>query len=435
MITKLIQSGSFDFDEPVARVLNTSARNVKLAGFAKAAGIEALFPQLASCTPPENHTVVHVIAVGDSERWGPNRNCDSFSRSDNVRKHRTFVDLGHVFRNHKNQDPSLKIGDVLASAHNDQMDRIELVLALDNEKCRDDIQKMDADNYGGVSMGSRQAKDVCSFCGHEAKTASAHCNHVKYHLGEVAEDGTKIAMLNPDPNYFDISLVWKPADRVAYALRKIASPAGVLGGHDLAREYGMAHDSVKRASLERIASILKTQPAQIRIVRPGNLEALPKSMLKAACSRHGTSAVIGYLHKHGFMLSPADFGELVLNIPGDKMDAACSCFSRPIDEMLEDEQEIPECMSGDQHRADFVDPDVVDDMLTSHISMDAKPVRERAMKVVIIQPEHAKVAQYTDIPELQGLADLYAHYKLAFVSVNHVRSDRVVNAARTFLLP
>lgn len=66
--------------------------------------------------------------------------------------------------------------------------------------------------------------DRCSVCGALRKQAgdSSECDHIKYNLGKIAEDGTQIGTYNDEPTWFDISFVGRPADRIAWNL-KVAS--------------------------------------------------------------------------------------------------------------------------------------------------------------------------------------------------------------------
>lgn len=434
MITKLIQTGAYDFGEQPSRLVDPPSRMQRHLGLAKAAGVNDIFGD-AEIDVPDNHTVVHVIAVGDSDRYGANRNGDEFSRDDNIRKHSSFRDNGHVFRNHKNYDPIHKIGEVLASAHNDPASRIELLLALDNQKCEDELQKVAGGGDLPTSMGSKQAYDVCSFCGHQAKTAAEHCSHVKNHLGEVAENGVKVAMLNPDPNYFDISLVFKPADRVAYTLRnlgeKIASASGTVGGHQLAEAFGLcSYDSEKRASITRLASIMKEQPAVVKAL-PCPLPPPALDELKGVKRRGGDQHLLGKLHDQGLLLSPGDFGQIFLGEDGEKMEAACDEFGPEIDELIAD-GDGPDSLDGE---CEIGGPDIPDEilpMVEDALSMDSQPVKARVIRLSVTP--RAKVAsnRWVDTHELRGLADLYAFYKLAFAHRNQHRPDRLRNLATTF---
>ena len=49
-----------------------------------------------------------------------------------------------------------------------------------------------------------------------------NCDHVKFEMNKVNSDGTKNYVHNPDPSFFDISRVFRPADRTGYTLKKVA---------------------------------------------------------------------------------------------------------------------------------------------------------------------------------------------------------------------
>lgn len=64
----------------------------------------------------------------------------------------------------------------------------------------------------------------CSVCNaiREKPGDKNECDHIKYSLGKIAEDGTQIGTYNDEPKWFDISFVGRPADRIAWNL-KVAS--------------------------------------------------------------------------------------------------------------------------------------------------------------------------------------------------------------------
>lgn len=66
--------------------------------------------------------------------------------------------------------------------------------------------------------------DRCSVCNaiRERPGDPSECDHIKYSLGKIAEDGQQIGTFNDHPRWFDISFVGRPADRIAWNL-KVAS--------------------------------------------------------------------------------------------------------------------------------------------------------------------------------------------------------------------
>jgi hypothetical protein len=261
MIAKILSPHTYDFQAPEATLVRFSSRGFDKELFmktAKEAGGLLFQKELAEMKPIPGKTVIHTMAVGDEEFFGDNRNNDGFSEKDNKTCHTRFKTHGHVFKNHDNDDPDKKTGDILHTGHNPLMHRIELLAALDNEKNADEVQALEEGKDVPVSMGSLQAFDVCSHCGKKAPESKDHCEHIKHMLGEVTKDGQKIYMKNPDPYYMDLSTVWKPADRIGYTLRKVALERPGVPGFEVALQTSMRKlNSSKYAMMMRLATIEK----------------------------------------------------------------------------------------------------------------------------------------------------------------------------------
>lgn len=174
--------------------------------------------------PPSGMTGIHLVALGDSEAYPMNRNGDLFSKEACVKYHDTFVKYGHVYEHHRNKDPKKSIGQIKAAAYNPDMHRIELYIWADNEKAHDHLERLEKTGEVPFSMACRVPRDRCSVCGalREKPGDPSECEHIKYSLGKVAEDGTQIGTYNDEPTWFDISFVGRPADRIAWNL-KVAS--------------------------------------------------------------------------------------------------------------------------------------------------------------------------------------------------------------------
>lgn len=69
----------------------------------------------------------------------------------------------------------------------------------------------------------RVAFDVCSICGNKAKRRDEYCNHIRLDKKKIYPDGKQPYMINYNPTFFDISIVKRRADRIAYVLDKVAS--------------------------------------------------------------------------------------------------------------------------------------------------------------------------------------------------------------------
>lgn len=76
--------------------------------------------------------------------------------------------------------------------------------------------------------------DVCTICGHRAPTRAQYCQHAATQLRQTLPDGRLVAVLNPNPRFFDISFVYRPADMTGWMLKKVADtgvwlPSAELG--------------------------------------------------------------------------------------------------------------------------------------------------------------------------------------------------------------
>ena len=206
---------------------------------------------LAEHRPDRDHFLMHVIAMGDYDAYGYNRNADAFTKQANEQYHHTFVDDGHFFREHRNTDPSLKIGDVRASIHNPEMNRVELAVWGHKKKASDVYDRIRSSENVSVSMSCMVDYDVDSITGKRCKSAAEYEPHMRTQPGQYIPAFRKYAFVyNPHPRFFDISYVSRPADRIAHYLdfylndedgdmRKAASAGGVIPGARLAEAEGI----------------------------------------------------------------------------------------------------------------------------------------------------------------------------------------------------
>jgi len=283
-----------------------------------------------------------------------------------------------------------------------------------------------------VSMGSLQDYDQCSICQHKAPTAADHCGHIKTMLGQLLDDGRKVYMKNPKPKYFDISLVFKPADRIAYTLKKVAAAGhGVIGGHDLAEIYGLqaVGSDPKYATLKALAAMRKEIPTSIQKVGPDALQPGTVKELKKHAKVHGIKHLLAFMNANGWLMGPQDFGEVM----GHGDPAGCA-------KAVDDFPAMDELFEGLSGIDAFDPPSFLDQIPVSHsaqedlhhgASMEPEPAQKRVMRIAIIRP--AKIATSTlDEHEARGFAALYGHYKLAFAA-RHKGSNAILKAvAATF---
>lgn len=170
---------------------------------------------------PEGKTGIHLVALGDMETYGFNRNADGFKQADCRDRCDTFVKFGHVYQHHRNKDPEKALGEIKCAAYNPDMHRVELYIWADNEKAKDHLERLEKTGEVSFSMACTVPSDTCSLCG-ATRTGPGdknECEHIKYQLGKIAEDGKFIGMINNEPKWFDISFVGRPADRIAWSLK------------------------------------------------------------------------------------------------------------------------------------------------------------------------------------------------------------------------
>lgn len=236
-----------------------------LNSFIKRAG-HVFDKQLANIKIEKDEIPLHVIALGATEAYGPNRNGDGFKAATCRQMHHTFVKNARWYRNHKNKDPEISYGVIKASAFNEAMQRVELLVALNAEKSAakrnggfvadEELEKIAKGHDIPVSMACKVAYDVCASCGNKARHRDEYCTEetcigphgekrggCKNHLTEVAYDGFQNHVDNPNADWFDMSKVFNNADRIAYGgvadyMHKAAS-GRVQGGYELARAWGM----------------------------------------------------------------------------------------------------------------------------------------------------------------------------------------------------
>lgn len=204
--------------------------------------------------PRDDGVYAHINALGAYEYYGVNSNGDAFPEwglkgeptpdivgqviqrglaaqglkwsppPGSTYGHPTFVSNAHCFLQHQNQDPSKAIGDVIASAYNDKMHRVELIVFINRFKEPNTYRQLNDGDPVPWSMGARMPYgDCCSICSNVARRRSDYCEHLRDSLRRILPDGRQVFAYNFHPLFFDISRVRVPADKISWTLRKVAS--------------------------------------------------------------------------------------------------------------------------------------------------------------------------------------------------------------------
>lgn len=298
---KVLSPSGWDFGvQPVSlvKVASTGLRGADRTAFLKRAS-HSFLPFLDQVKFAEDEEPVHLIALGASEAYGPNRNGDAFKEAALKRYHDTFVKFARWYRNHKNKEPERSYGVVKLSAYNPAMRRAELLVLLNKTAAAAErngglvadreLEKLARGEDIPVSMACRVPYDVCAGCGNRARTREEYCKAANCRYGGCADNLTKLIkaggdieiahVLNDHPAFFDISNVFRPADRIAYGnradwLQKAASADGFFGD-----------DGVKLAAeLSAPLSVIVHQDT----MQPGQWNAHVTGQLKLA---HGLAAM------------------------------------------------------------------------------------------------------------------------------------------------
>ncbi len=237
---KVVPTGSFSFDQTPWQIMPVSTRGLDRGWVEKRAAASTPLFDLSALKADPNKTYVHLIALGDGDVYGANRNGDYFSKRANQKYHHTFVKVGKYYHHHNNKDGAPVFGDIEMSAHNPDMHRVELVIGMHNDKCAADLDELEKKGELSVSMAASVPFDVCMICDNKAKNRGEYCKHAAHEMTRIYDDGRQACVDNPDPTFFDISKVWKPADRIAYTLNKVASGHEIVkSGAQLAEELGI----------------------------------------------------------------------------------------------------------------------------------------------------------------------------------------------------
>ena len=429
----------------------------------KEAASSAVSQKLINENPPDkDHFMIHLIAMGDNETYGWNRNGDGWPKEANQKFHNTFVKEGHFFREHDNRDPAKRIGDTVASAHNGEMARIELIVHGHKKNAAEEYELAKEGKPLSFSMSARVPWDRCSCCGNKATKSANYCPHLKRNMNKWVPEFEKFAFAYNDlPTFFDISRVKNPADRIAHYLeyafdedmRKAASAAPPLIFSDvLAEAQGVNIPSVgimdksKASLLEKLAAhelfiqdVLDgkdmAQTAQMLFVKNAHNTVMGTDFTDEQISLLRTlepGTMLRELTKRGAVLPFKAFCAYVDNSPladienSEAVKYACSqCMptmfvdlgtaaSSPDAEQMFDPASRFMAQS-DLHNTDSVQK-LMDDVASKHGLVD-KPTVHQITKITIMKRASNDVENVTDATRIKGrlMTSLYGMYKLSFL--------------------
>lgn len=167
--------------------------------------------------------MLHIIAMGASNKYGFNRNGDWFHSEVLDEYHPTFVSDAKVYREHANKAHNRDYGDVVYSAFDPQgMNRVELLLHIPKDRGGYLYERAKAGEDIDWSMACKVPFDICSCCGNVAPTVFEYCDCLRNHMTRWMPEKKEFAYaINTRPKFIDISQVENPADKGARLLEVI----------------------------------------------------------------------------------------------------------------------------------------------------------------------------------------------------------------------
>lgn len=304
--------------EPTIRILGQRSSNIKVAS--ENAFAPEIMDFISSLEPVLGKLYALVNAMGATEYYGCNKNGDGFYEHTLEERHPTFVSKGKPFMHHKNKDTDKFYGKVLFSAYNKNMHRVELVVEYDtNDLEKKYVDKVNNNEIVNVSMGCRVPYDICSICGHKAKTPSEYCDCLRHSpgIGRMLPDGRKAFAINTEPEFFDISIVTVPADPTARFLTKIASVDNIVTSTERAKELlKTANGAVVEYGNEDIMGDMQNLLKRFDMAMGPNLD---KSLLDTiGSSNNNPIALLKAFVKNKIMLRPHEVQRIVLVSSGKR---------------------------------------------------------------------------------------------------------------------
>lgn len=449
---KLIRTSDTTWNDAVTTLIKVSSRG-SVEGFDKfaSASLKAEFEKLE---PSDKYAWIHTLAIGSTEGFGPNRNGDGFREQELRDHHHTFTKHAHVFENHKNKDPAKAIGVLKFSAYNDDMRRCELIYGLEYGKADKYIQKVARGEDLAGSMGCRVDHDVCSICGHKAPSPKQYCDHAKLAMCQILDDGRQVYVDNPNPGFFDWSVVPRGADRTAFGFGMkaasyggetwvssvdLAKHAGLWIPEDLAIKEAQERVAVKRALLKKLAEIekeieTKMTPMDVKLKDSMEDDVLEDSDAQKL-KKGGLESALEQFHNAQVILPVKDFLKLVSSGPvdDDTVEEVESRLPGVFGRLDADDAEDATTNSAFDGNGIPGGPlaKIVEAMVPQ-LGMGEAPLRGRIMITVIRggpSQKQASARPPSDLPEIESIARLYASYKLAALAHPRNKCDDTLTRA------
>ncbi len=388
---KVIPIGSWDFGVDPIEMVKMSRRGLhgqdREDFLTKRAGDHVFADMLYKISFADDELPVHALGIGATEAYGSNRNGDGFNEKICQARHHTFVSrpLSHVkegehggarvYTHHNNKNPLKSYGYVKASAYNEKMRRIELLLAVNTKESaarrngglvlpEEYLEKLSNSELLPFSMACKLPYDVCAICHNKAAHRGEYCDNdtciaedgfrgfgCKHGLTKVADNGRQQYVENPGCTFFDFSIVGRPADRNAYGgvadyWQKAAVDSLIIGGAEMAEKFATEHKDDQSAGplgahalslLNKLAyheQQLENSPTRMDVESSRAFAAVPQADLRSlgAPGSEKIASAVRAMADRGVLPTMHDYVQLMQCFPADPV--KCAEFSATISQYL-----------------------------------------------------------------------------------------------------
>jgi hypothetical protein len=396
------------------------------------------------------HSFLHIITMGAGETYGPNTWADYFNKEARCHvspgvgsvqlrgglkaRHGTFMEFGHVYRNHFNavkgcDSPS---GEIVWETFNDRMNRGELVVKVANDPWREQLQKIASGEPVYWSMGAGCDYDICSYCLNKAKGRKEYCEHLQKYAHDLMDNGIQVCAITDNPLLHDISEVPKPSDRIASTIQKVAYAGTHLVQDAESRMYVPARVVQKLATgyvrdrlqiLEKLASCQGNHERVHEIPLLDDVGPELEDEIVEDLSPFPLEQVLSALQKQECMLPPRVFVRIVVRKPkvsiaglGELRQALQGLYSQ-----LRNSAELQDLLEDGTYLPLEVSPSgpSVSRVIQKHAAALAMSPESIQRRVLTIELSPRKVIQKQAAqpgPEAQYLAREYVKYQLGQLS-------------------
>jgi hypothetical protein len=465
MIPKIITPDAYDFGMPTVALIDTYSKGFHMEALYKRAA--QFDTDLNNIEKKAGYTYLHLITTGSGEKYGPNNNGDYFNKQacemtpflgGGLKKmagglleyhNPTFMEFGKVYKNHQNRHKKgTPSGYIVKAAYNNDMDRGELIVGVENENWSKELQKVAEEKPIFFSMACDVKHDTCSACGNQASKLSEYCDHLRNDMLSISKEGHQVYAINDKPLFHDISGVFKPADKIAFALRKVASDR-VLSSAEIASLHGLSPrvDIMRKYAgtkpSKRIDLLMKLAAIEKEILASTSGDPVKDLMIPfSGCKGHGPDefedstvnlmknqdpgALFGSMKNKMVVMPMETFMKVVTGDGYDKVapsiDSAKGMLPGVFSRLLEDPNMESLLDDGSYESSGSYGGQELESEISrlvgSH-SLAASPVKDRVIKIMVSgskgpEAEMPKEASEINDAAADFLAKEYARYVISF---------------------